>query len=149
MRLRTPALLARARVTCRRACLWRVSAIAKSIKRSSTLPVWCQSHTHLSAMSITEQEQRCNALRLDLKHWERNFSDKNGGRKAGREDIKADAVICMRMRAPGCSTADNLQRRNTETTKASERHFPSKWRLQHRAKSRNGALPATSTERWW
>ncbi|KAL5374427.1 hypothetical protein DPSP01_011956 [Paraphaeosphaeria sporulosa] len=47
-------------------------------------------------MSITEQEQRCNALRLDLKLWERRFSDTNGGRKPGRDDIKADAVISQK-----------------------------------------------------
>lgn len=46
-------------------------------------------------MNITESEQRCNVLRVDLKIWESKFSAKNGGRKAGREDIKADAVICM------------------------------------------------------
>ncbi|KAL5449418.1 hypothetical protein PMIN07_009122 [Paraphaeosphaeria minitans] len=50
----------------------------------------------LPAMSIPEQEQRCNALRLDLKLWERKFSDTNGGRKPGRDDIKADAVISQK-----------------------------------------------------
>lgn len=46
-------------------------------------------------MSITELEQRCNALRNDLKAWEKQFAAQHNGRKAGREDIKADAVICM------------------------------------------------------
>lgn len=59
-------------------------------------------------MSSTEQEQRFNALRLDLKLWERKFSDTNGGRKPGRDDIKADAVICMQTRAPGFCTTDDL-----------------------------------------
>ncbi|KAJ4347192.1 regulatory particle non-ATPase [Didymosphaeria variabile] len=47
-------------------------------------------------MSNTEQEQHCNVLRLDLKTWESKFSARNGGRKAGRDDIKADAVISQK-----------------------------------------------------
>ena len=50
------------------------------------------------AMNNMEFEQRCNALRLDLKTWEKKFSAANDGRKAGREDIKADATICMHAR---------------------------------------------------
>lgn len=46
-------------------------------------------------MSITELEQRCTALRSDLKAWEKQFAAQNNGKKAGREDIKADAAICM------------------------------------------------------
>jgi hypothetical protein len=45
-------------------------------------------------MSITELEQRCNTLRNDLKAWEKQFAAQHNGKKAGREDIKADAVIC-------------------------------------------------------
>ncbi|KAF2445483.1 hypothetical protein P171DRAFT_462968 [Karstenula rhodostoma CBS 690.94] len=47
-------------------------------------------------MNITEQEERCNALRIDLKLWERKFSTKNEGRKPGRDDITADAVISQK-----------------------------------------------------
>jgi hypothetical protein len=59
-------------------------------------------------MSNTEQEQRCNALRLELKTWESKFSAKHAGRKAGRDDIKADAVICMQTRAYDPLCTDNL-----------------------------------------
>jgi hypothetical protein len=45
-------------------------------------------------MSITEAEQRCNELRNDLKIWEKNFAAQNDGRKAGRDDIKANEEIC-------------------------------------------------------
>lgn len=45
-------------------------------------------------MSITEYEQRCTVLRNDLKAWEKEFTAQHNGKKAGREDIKADAVIC-------------------------------------------------------
>lgn len=45
-------------------------------------------------MSVTEIEQRCNVLRSDLKLWEKKFAAENNGRKAGREDIKANEEIC-------------------------------------------------------
>jgi 26S proteasome regulatory subunit N12 len=45
-------------------------------------------------MSNTEYEQRCTVLRNDLKAWEKEFAAQHNGKKAGREDIKADAVIC-------------------------------------------------------
>ncbi|KAJ4354983.1 regulatory particle non-ATPase [Ascochyta clinopodiicola] len=47
-------------------------------------------------MSITEIDQRCNALRNDLKAWEKQFAAQHQGKKAGREDIKADAVISQK-----------------------------------------------------
>jgi hypothetical protein len=46
-------------------------------------------------MSIDEIEQRCNVLRQDLKVWEKSFAAQNNDRKAGRDDIKANAEICM------------------------------------------------------
>lgn len=49
-----------------------------------------------STMSVTEVERRCNELRQDLKTWEKQFTAQNGGRKAGREDIKANAEISQK-----------------------------------------------------
>jgi hypothetical protein len=49
-------------------------------------------------MSNTELEQRCNALRVDLKAWEKKFAATHHGCKAGRDDIKADAAICTHAR---------------------------------------------------
>lgn len=46
-------------------------------------------------MSTTEAEQRCHILRLDLKVWEKDFAAQNNGRKAERDDIKANEEICM------------------------------------------------------
>jgi len=46
-------------------------------------------------MSITDIEERCNVLRQDLKVWEKKFAAQNNGRKAGRDDIKANDEICM------------------------------------------------------
>jgi hypothetical protein len=40
--------------------------------------------------SLTEQS---TTLRQELKEWEKTFAAANGGRKAGRDDIKKDAVI--------------------------------------------------------
>lgn len=34
-------------------------------------------------------------LRQDLKVWEKKFAAQNNGRKAGRDDIKANEEICM------------------------------------------------------
>jgi 26S proteasome regulatory subunit N12 len=45
-------------------------------------------------MSNDEIEERCNVLRQDLKVWEKKFAAQNNGRKAGRDDIKANAEIC-------------------------------------------------------
>ncbi|KAF1350304.1 hypothetical protein EJ07DRAFT_169251 [Lizonia empirigonia] len=47
-------------------------------------------------MSVTGLEQRCNTLRNDLKAWEKQFAAQNNGKRAGREDIKADAVISQK-----------------------------------------------------
>jgi hypothetical protein len=38
-------------------------------------------------------EQTSVQLRQELKVWEKQFTNDNGGRKAGREDIKANASI--------------------------------------------------------
>jgi 26S proteasome regulatory subunit N12 len=47
-------------------------------------------------MDKSDLETRCSALRLELKAWEKSFASQHDGRKAGREDIKANATICMR-----------------------------------------------------
>ncbi|OAL51940.1 hypothetical protein IQ07DRAFT_564484 [Pyrenochaeta sp. DS3sAY3a] len=47
-------------------------------------------------MSLPEIEQQCNLLRQDLKAWEKAFSAQNEGRKAGRDDIKANADISQK-----------------------------------------------------
>ena len=36
---------------------------------------------------------QCTAIRVELKSWEKEFAHANGGRKAGRADIKANAHI--------------------------------------------------------
>lgn len=45
-------------------------------------------------LSIAEATQ-LNTLRVELKQWEKAFADANGGRKAGRHDIKQDPSIGM------------------------------------------------------
>ena len=52
--------------------------------------------TLTSAMTSTLSIQdRLDSLRKQLKAWERDFAAANAGRKAGREDIKADVVFGM------------------------------------------------------
>ncbi|KAL8656605.1 MAG: hypothetical protein Q9210_000143 [Variospora velana] len=41
-------------------------------------------------------EQECQNLRLELKEWEKSFAAGNGGRKAGREDIKQHPDIASK-----------------------------------------------------
>jgi uncharacterized small protein (DUF1192 family) len=60
-----------------------------------TSPSPVSTSTLIIAMSVTEIEQRCNVLRSDLKVWEKKFAAENNGRKAGRDDIKANEDICM------------------------------------------------------
>jgi hypothetical protein len=45
-------------------------------------------------MDNTQLEQKASTLRLELKAWEKTFATQHAGRKAGREDIKADTTIC-------------------------------------------------------
>lgn len=51
-------------------------------------------------MSNDEIEQRCTVLRQELKVWEKKFAAENNGRKAGRDDIKANADICTYRATP-------------------------------------------------
>jgi len=51
-------------------------------------------------MSNDEIEQRCTVLRQELKVWEKKFATENNGRKAGRDDIKANAEICTYRATP-------------------------------------------------
>jgi hypothetical protein len=62
---------------------------------TTTICAFVPTPTAQIAMSVTESEERCNVLRLDLKVWEKKFAAQNNGRKAGRDDIKADEEICM------------------------------------------------------
>lgn len=43
-----------------------------------------------------EFTERSNALRQELKVWEKSFSVSHGGRKAGRDDIKKNPDIGTR-----------------------------------------------------
>jgi hypothetical protein len=74
-----------------------VTATRSAIFNSATIPTtsdFVSTPTTQLAMSITEAEQRCNVLRNDLKIWEKSFAAQNNGRKAGRDDIKANEEIC-------------------------------------------------------
>lgn len=46
-------------------------------------------------MAINHEEliAKSNAIRLELKQWEKQFAVVNNGCKAGRDDIKKDAAI--------------------------------------------------------
>lgn len=46
--------------------------------------------------NYSELNDRCTILRQELKIWEKEFAAAHGGRKAGREDIKANATISQK-----------------------------------------------------
>lgn len=48
-----------------------------------------------ATMLSTADASQLNTLRVELKQWEKAFADANGGRKAGRHDIKQDPSIGM------------------------------------------------------
>jgi 26S proteasome regulatory subunit N12 len=51
--------------------------------------------TEFYDMDNMDLERRGTALRHELKAWEKTFALQNEGRKAARDDIKANASICM------------------------------------------------------
>jgi hypothetical protein len=70
-------------------------------------------------MSIIELEIRCDTLRNDLKLWEKQFAAQHNGKKAAREDIKADTTICEHThdcRPHFVISADCSQLKNTRNT---------------------------------
>ncbi|CRG88161.1 DNA replication regulator sld2 [Talaromyces islandicus] len=49
----------------------------------------------------TAEAAQLNTLRAELKQWEKSFSDANGGKKAGRQDIKQDPEIAAKYKTYG------------------------------------------------
>ncbi|KAF2012061.1 hypothetical protein BU24DRAFT_352730 [Aaosphaeria arxii CBS 175.79] len=47
-------------------------------------------------MDCLNFQDQCNALRQELKAWEKDFALQHDGRKAGRDDIKANAAISQK-----------------------------------------------------
>ncbi|EED15335.1 conserved hypothetical protein [Talaromyces stipitatus ATCC 10500] len=56
--------------------------------------------TTTTTLSTSEANQ-LNSLRAELKQWEKAFADANGGRKAGRHDIKQDPSIAAKYKTYG------------------------------------------------
>ncbi|KAF2195477.1 hypothetical protein K469DRAFT_616157 [Zopfia rhizophila CBS 207.26] len=50
----------------------------------------------MSATNNADLEQRCTSLRHELKGWEKQFASQHDGRRAGRDDIKANAIISQK-----------------------------------------------------
>lgn len=52
-------------------------------------------HSYYPTMATANPDlsAQCTAVRTELKAWEKDFALQNGGRKAGRRDIKANAHI--------------------------------------------------------
>uniref|UniRef100_A0A093VHH7 DNA replication regulator SLD2 n=1 Tax=Talaromyces marneffei PM1 TaxID=1077442 RepID=A0A093VHH7_TALMA len=54
-----------------------------------------------TTMLSTADANQLNTLRVELKQWEKAFADANGGRKAGRHDIKQDPSIAAKYKTYG------------------------------------------------
>ncbi|KUL85453.1 hypothetical protein ZTR_06757 [Talaromyces verruculosus] len=69
-----------------------------------------------ATMLSTADATQLNTLRVELKQWEKAFADANGGRKAGRHDIKQDPSIAAKYKIYGRLRA--LEESSTSVHKA-------------------------------
>ncbi|OKL61852.1 hypothetical protein UA08_02859 [Talaromyces atroroseus] len=87
----------------------------------------------------TADASELNTLRAELKQWEKAFADANGGRKAGRHDIKQDPEIAAKYKTYGRLRAleePSCNERSKDVAKT-----PSKSDQHHaRTKRKYGAL---------
>ncbi|KAK8206816.1 regulatory particle non-ATPase [Zalaria obscura] len=61
----------------------------------------------MSAQPCTDNSERITTLRQELKAWEKTFAASHDGRKAGRDDIKANPEIAEEsMEEEGLEEAD-------------------------------------------
>ncbi|KAL1609684.1 regulatory particle non-ATPase [Nothophoma quercina] len=110
-------------------------------------------------MSITELEQRFNTLRNDLKAWEKQFAAQHNGKKAGREDIKADAVISQKYKeynrlrtqpptivAPQTPSKRTTGRKQTVSVERTPKALPKAPVLTPLKRKREGELAAEEVE---
>ncbi|KAI9772010.1 MAG: DNA replication regulator sld2 [Geoglossum simile] len=92
--------------------------------------------------SQSQLVERSTVLRQELKAWEKSFADANGGRKAGREDIKRDRSIASKYKEynrlrgqiskthnltsePGPPTTDKRRKLSPQHTRTPRRLPPS------------------------
>ena len=71
------------------------SSIAKPLRQSSIIPPIPSILFIQMSQDRTALEERCNELRNELKDWEKRFAHDNDGKKATRDDIKADLETGM------------------------------------------------------
>ena len=84
--------------------------------------------------SNSDLNERCTTLRQELKLWEKQFAADHEGRKAGREDIKANAAICKRHGLPflpALYPAYQVQRKSTKNTIRFATLFPANQAHKH------------------
>lgn len=86
-------------------------------------------------------EQECHELRIELKGWEKSFAAANGGRKAGREDIKQHPEI-------GTLTCGGVRSiRRADSILANKYKLYNKLRAGETARPVQTALPAKDQSR--
>ncbi|PGH19303.1 hypothetical protein AJ80_04056 [Polytolypa hystricis UAMH7299] len=105
---------------------------------------------------MSVHDQQATSLRAELKDWERAFSAANGGRKAGRDDIKGDPVIAAKYKAytrlrEQISSSTSLEDNNSSNSKKrksyaeQDAHYHSTASTPHKATKHTSTSTSTST----
>ncbi|KAL2815512.1 DNA replication/checkpoint protein [Aspergillus granulosus] len=93
----------------------------------------------MSDAAVSEISAHAAALRAELKEWERGFAAANGGRKAGRNDIKQAPEIAAKYKEYSRLKAQESSAGTTEKAHSQSRRQPSE--SQERHKKRKHSSP--------
>ncbi|OQE29582.1 hypothetical protein PENSTE_c002G06333 [Penicillium steckii] len=102
---------------------------------------------HLDALtSLEEATGKAIAVRKELKEWEKEFAAANGGRKAGREDIKQNPHIASKYKEYGQlkNLEAKLNRRETRQAESEQYESQSKKRKHASSSGPTDAPPKTT-----
>ncbi|KAF1357116.1 DNA replication/checkpoint protein [Delphinella strobiligena] len=86
--------------------------------------------------------EQINKLKSELKTWEKAFSTANGGRKAGRDDIRKDAAIAAKYKE-----YDRLRRPPPKKSESQSKPNPSRTDKDPRPTSRSQPIASTPQKR--
>ncbi|KAL2004298.1 hypothetical protein VTN02DRAFT_4023 [Thermoascus thermophilus] len=109
--------------------------------------------TSAAMLSEADVATQAATLRAELKEWEKAFAAANGGRKAGREDIKKDPTIAAkykaysRLRSHDQSSTDKGKDTPTKRTVPLKLEHQESKKRKHGSPTGPGNHPSTSTPR--
>ncbi|KAI9739615.1 MAG: DNA replication regulator sld2 [Cirrosporium novae-zelandiae] len=95
---------------------------------------------------IKSIQLKAEALRQELKDWEYEFATANGGRKAGRDDIKANHQIASKYKAynhlrNALSGKENINRSSSSASNHHDHHDQPKKRKTHPPSQQTSSTP--------